>query len=181
MTTSGCAGWGFYHEMSRLRRQRMVLMWTEQQQQPSCAGEHRRASHYESVSAQGAALSKRDSQTLEVPHSHPCSVSIQLSFRWERKHAFHAALRGGDGDDYNTVVAESVKAMVVIYWGEMESLVTLSQIVEKHLNTDAHLLCTLMKSWSAYFFCNIVCQYCTAYTTGVFWCHILYVIKMHLA
>lgn len=66
------------------------LMWTEQQRR--CAGENQRASHYESVSAQGAALLKRDSQMLEAPHSHPCSVSIQLPFQRERKHAVHAAL-----------------------------------------------------------------------------------------
>lgn len=52
----------------------------------------RPSSHYESVSAQCTALLKRYSQMLEVSHSHPCSVSIQLPSRRERKHAVHAAL-----------------------------------------------------------------------------------------
>lgn len=81
------------HEMSG-RRQRMKC--AEQQRQRRCAGENRRASHYESVSAQGAALLKRDSQTLEVPDSHRAQLVSSFHSDEGENMQFMQVMRGDE-------------------------------------------------------------------------------------
>lgn len=134
---------------------------------------NRRASHYESVSARGAALLKRHSQMLEVPHSHSCSVSIQLPSPMREKTCSSCSFRGDD-----------CEMITILSWlkGWMRWSIMKWNVISGHFITDCEKQFNIYVHWIRGDWYITVCHDCKASAADFNWVseHAIYVRKIHL-